>query len=166
MATKAKPHEIQKRKKMFGTMRDGFRPIRPYRWRIDLDGFSDELVEIPVTTMPVVRLPIHVSYILYISAYSQALALMYFKTAMRLCRLRGIQPSLLLHPLDFLGCDDADELSFFPAMNLSSKKKMGVVSKVVDLYSNQFHVVTLQQHARALSKAPRSAVNEMSLDPR
>ncbi len=33
-----------------------------------------------------------------------------------MCRLRGVEPSVLLHPLDFLGANDIDSLAFFPGM--------------------------------------------------
>ena len=65
-----------------------------------------DIIEIPVTTMPLLKFPIHASYILYLSCYSTALAMTYFRTALSLCRITGTPPSILLHPLDFLGGDD------------------------------------------------------------
>jgi len=38
-------------------------------------------------------------------------------------KIAGVQPSILLHPLDFIGCDDTNSLSFFPAMKTTSSKK-------------------------------------------
>ena len=89
-----------------------------------------ELIEIPVTTMPLFKVPIHASYILYLSCYSEALAMAYLKTALALCRLTGTPPSILLHPLDFLGGDDEKDLSFFPAMNLPGEKKMAIMDRI------------------------------------
>ena len=77
--------------------------------------------------------------------------------ALRLCRLTGTQPSLLLHPTDFLGCDDTHALSFFPAMRLPSASKVEFVSDVLHKLCAQFTVVTLRQHAQhaaAFSRLP------------
>ncbi|MGH7454016.1 MAG: polysaccharide deacetylase family protein, partial [bacterium] len=81
------------------------------------------------------------------SLFSRPMALWYFNMALKLCRLTGTQPSLLLHPTDFLGCDDTQELSFFPAMGLTSEKKLELVSNFFQLLCARFTVVTLQQHA-------------------
>src|SRR5580700_7817554 len=94
--------QLKTRKALFGRFSEGFRPLRPYRWRTD----AGDIIEIPVTTMPLLRIPIHASYILYLSCYSTAMAMAYFRTALALCRLTATPPSILLHPLDFLGGDD------------------------------------------------------------
>jgi peptidoglycan-N-acetylglucosamine deacetylase len=150
MTAKLSPEEKKNRKQLFGQLRDGLRPLRPYRWQID--GISDELIEIPVTTMPLFRIPFHVSYILYIYRFSPILARTYFRLAMRLCQLTQTHPSLLLHPLDFLGGNDIKELSFFPAMNLHSEKKIKLVSDILSIYSSYFTIVPLRQHARTISQ--------------
>ena len=46
--------ELEKRKKLFGKFREGFRTLRPYR----LPGKDTQILEMPVTTMPVFKLPI------------------------------------------------------------------------------------------------------------
>ena len=137
--------EKRERAKLFGTLQDGLRPTKPFRWQLD----AGELLEIPVTTMPVFKIPFHASYILYLSLYSRALAMLYYRWALGMCRWRGVQPSLLLHPLDFLGGDDIKELSFFPAMRVPSAKKLDVMSEILRLYTTNFNVVTMRQHAEA-----------------
>ena len=151
MTARLDSEEKNKRGRLFGTLRDGLRPIRPYRFQTEIDGNSRQIIEIPVTTMPIFKIPIHVSYLIYIGSYSRVLAILYFKIAILLCRLTGIHPSLLLHPLDFLGGDDIKELSFFPAMNLLSKDKLKLVSEVIRIYSNSFTIVPLRELARTLS---------------
>ena len=89
--------------------------------------------------MPILKVPIHVSYLLYLSVISPALALHYFKMALALCRFTGTQPSLLLHPLDFLGGEEVPELSFFPAMGLSVDRKMELVREVIRLFLFPIH---------------------------
>jgi peptidoglycan-N-acetylglucosamine deacetylase len=139
----------EQRKKLFGSLSDGLRSTKAYRWRTT----PAELIEIPVTTMPMFKLPIHVSYLLYMSNYSSALALSYFNTAMHLCRMTGTQPSLLLHPLDFMGRDDTTDLSFFPAMQMHSSEKVDFVERVFDAYSSKFEVVSMTEHAQRLQSA-------------
>ena len=143
MTAKLSEEERQKRKGLFGKFRDGFQPLKPYRWQVD----DRTLVEIPVTTLPLLKVPMHVSYLLYLSVYSRALALQYFRNAIRLCRLTGTQPSLLLHPLDFLGSDDTRDLDFFPAMRMTSEKKLHFVGEALGLLSDRFTVLTMQELA-------------------
>ncbi len=150
MTAKLSPQERHQREGLFGSFRDGLRPRKPYRWRLD----AAELIEIPVTTMPVLKVPIHVSYLLYLNGFAPALALHYFRAALRLCRLTGTELSLLLHPLDFLGCDDTQDLPFFPAMKLASGKKLAMVSEVFRLLSDQFAVLTVRQHAHEVAQNP------------
>jgi hypothetical protein len=139
--------ERAQRKQLFGKFSEGFRPLRPYRW----PGLSRELVELPVTTMPLLKTPIHLSYLLYLSQYSESAALAYFRTALKFCDLRAIEPSILLHPLDFLGGDDDGDLAFFPAMNLPAARKLKLAAKVLDLLVKRRRVVTMREHARAHS---------------
>ena len=77
------PEERAERDALFGSWRDGTRPLRPYRWRT---GQVDGLIEVPVTTMPLLRTPIHMSYLMYLGERSPALAHRYLAVALRLCR--------------------------------------------------------------------------------
>jgi hypothetical protein len=148
--------ELKTRKALFGKFTEGFRPLKPYRWRTD----AGELIEIPVTTMPIFKLPIHASYILYLSCYSELLAMTYLKTALLLCRLTGTTPSILLHPLDYLGGDDEKDLAFFPAMNLPGEKKMAIMDRIYSTLKEQFEVVPMKEHAARVAKTPRLKLNE------
>jgi peptidoglycan-N-acetylglucosamine deacetylase len=140
---------------LFGSFWQGFRPLKPYRWH-----GNRGLLEIPVTTMPIIRTPIHLSYIMYLSLYSSFIALKYFRTALLLCRWAGISPSLLLHPLDFLGQDDNVGLSFFPAMNLCRSRKLSLVGKVLDMLSDEFKLVTVREHAMRISNVLETSMLE------
>ena len=138
------PEEKAQRRSLFGRFREGFRPLYPYRWKVGGNG----LIEIPVTTMPLSRTPFHLSYLLYLGSHSPRLARSYFAIAVRLCLLTGTSPSYLLHPLDFLGCDDVGELAFFPAMGMPWARKRTLVEVVFDSLTGRFQVVTMQEHAR------------------
>jgi peptidoglycan-N-acetylglucosamine deacetylase len=136
----------EERSYLFGSARDGLRRLKPYEW--ELDGAT--MLEIPVTTMPLTRVPIHVSYVLYLAGVSPALAATYFSTSLRLCRMRGVEPSILLHPLDFLGSDDVDSLRFFPGMSMTGATKRVTVRRCLDELRSQFEVVTMRRHAEAI----------------
>lgn len=131
------------RKKLFGTVREGLRPLRPYRWNTP----HGAMLEIPVTTMPVFRVPIHLSYLIYLRQSSRALALAYLKMALTLCWARRVRPSMLLHPLDFLGSDDEGDLDFFPGMRLNRRDKLQFVGEVFDRLQASYDWVPMHTFA-------------------
>lgn len=137
--------EREKRQALFGSFRDGLRPVAPYRW-------SSGLVELPVTVMPVLRVPFHVSYLLYLHQVSPALARGWFRAGLRLCRLTGVEPSILLHPLDLLGGDDVDGLSFFPGMGMAGEAKRALVAECVRELTRRYDVVGVGAHAAAVAR--------------
>lgn len=148
--------ERKKRSALFGKISDGLRPLKPYEWQLP----NGELLEIPVTTIPGVRAPFHLSYILFLAGYSRQLALSYFSVALQLCRLRGVEPSMLLHPLDFLGGDDIDALKFFPAMQMPGRKKVELCDELFGLFGAEHDVLAMGGHARAIrarGRVPRRA---------
>ena len=134
----------QDREALFGTMREGLRPLAPYRWQLDGDR---TLLEIPVTTAPLVRTPFHLSYLLYLSRWSEALAVGYLRSVLALCKASGLAPSFLLHPLDLLGVEDAPALRFFPGMDLPGGRKARLFRRVLGLLSRHFDIVTMGRHA-------------------
>ena len=138
--------EREQRAALFGSWRDGFRPIRPYRWRVG----SESLVELPVTTMPLFRLPFHFSYLLYAAERSDRLADAYLWTALGLCRLMRVQPSLLLHPLDFLGPNEASGLGFFPGMAAPLEAKQQRLDRFLGAVRRRFELRPLGEHVAAL----------------
>jgi peptidoglycan/xylan/chitin deacetylase (PgdA/CDA1 family) len=151
--------EREKRKKLFGKFSDGFQSLKPYRWQIG----ENSLVEIPVTTLPLFKTPIHASYVIYLSTFSKALARAYWRTAIEMCRASRTQLSLLLHPLDFLSGEDAPELKFFPAMNLPVEKKLEFVSEILETFVEKFEIVNMRQHADAVrGESLKSLVIEMA----
>jgi hypothetical protein len=144
---KLTPEQRAERSYLFGGFREGLRPLKPYEWQVG----ADRLLEIPVTTMPFARIPIHVSYVLYLAGPSPGLARQYFANALRLCRLAGVEPSILLHPLDFLGADDVDALGFFPGMTMSGEHKRAAVTDCLHELGRQFRVVSVGEHAAAIA---------------
>ncbi|MBA3755014.1 MAG: polysaccharide deacetylase family protein [Nitrosomonas sp.] len=143
--------------RLFGSWKDGLRPLKPYRWCFD--GVS--LLEMPVTTFPGFRVPIHLSYVMYLAGFSTVLAQIYFNTALWTCRLFGVEPSILLHPLDFLGGEDVPRLRFFPSMGMTGEQKIAVVERCLDSLAHLFNVRSVGEHAAIVS----TRKNLMEIEP-
>jgi peptidoglycan-N-acetylglucosamine deacetylase len=139
--------EKEKRKKLFGKFSDGFQSLKPFKWRLG----EKSLVEIPVTTLPIFKTPIHASYVIYLSTFSKLAAKTYWKTAVEMCKVTGTQLSLLLHPLDFMSGEDAPELKFFPAMNLPIEQKLEFLSEILETLGKSFSILNMRQHAKAVA---------------
>jgi hypothetical protein len=143
-----------------GTLTDSLRPVKPYWWRMD----NGTLVEIPVTTMPFFKVPIHLSYLMCLRLFGRNLALQYFTAALSLCQLTHTRPSIVLHPTDFLGCDDTKDLPFIPGMSLQSEMKLEFVSEVLQRLAGKFTIVTLHQHACLATQLANLRVVEPSFE--
>ncbi len=132
--------EDAKLQNLFGGWREALRPLVPYRW-------ASGLMELPVTTMPLLRWPMHMTYLLFLAQRSETLALAYFKFGLALCRWRGVGPSMLLHPLDVLDAQQVPSLAFFPAMALAAERKRQFVARCLALMQQHFEVLTVGEHA-------------------
>ena len=154
--------ERARRKALFGTLQDGLRPVRPYLW--ELEG-RKPLLEIPVSTLPGLKLPFHLTYLQYISRVSETAAIGYLRAGLGICRAAGMSPSFILHPLDILGGDQAPQLAFFPAMDLPTSRKQALFSRVLHWYQRSFRLVTMGTHARALSSGARLPVRRPTALP-
>lgn len=130
------------RKELFGKFSDGFRRIKPYYINL---GNDRKILEIPVTTMPIIKLPFHLSYLLYLSNFSMISMKYYLNTVISVCKFTSTPVSFLLHPLDLIGGDKINELSFFPGMNIPSEKKISLFKKVISEFKRNFHVLTLNE---------------------
>lgn len=142
----------EERKALFGSYSDAFRPVKPYRWNLE----QGKLLELPVTTMPLFKVPMHFSYLVYLGGFASPLATLYTRFGAGLCRLTKTEPSLLLHPLDFLGADDDKDLEFFPGMSMESEKKLELMGKFFDIFCNHFEPVTMGEHIRRVRKVEDS----------
>jgi peptidoglycan-N-acetylglucosamine deacetylase len=143
--------ERKQRQALFGTLADALRPVKPFTWSVA----GTHLLEIPVTTMPLLRLPFHMSYLIYLSGFSLAVMRAYWRVALLLCRMTNTEPSMLLHPLDFLGREDKVGLEFFPGMSLGVDHKLAVVNEILKSLSDQYSIVNMREHARMIrQRAP------------
>ena len=147
----------RQRRDLFGSFRDGMRPVGAYRWRLPA---GRELLEIPVTTVPFVKTPFHMSYLIYLSRFSRKLMRAYLRTALELCRWTGVNPSFLLHPLDVLDAGHAPELRFFPGMDVPADAKRALVQDVIAMLAEHFTLVPMSSHAAQAVAHERLAVLE------
>ena len=142
--SKLTDEEKEQRSALFGTWKDALRPVRPFRWKLQ----GGQLLEIPVTTLPGLKVPMHLSYLIYLAKFSRIAVRSYLRFALGACRMTGTNPSLLLHPLDFMGREDCPALAFFPSMDLALDKKLAIVSDLFAILTASHETVTMGEHAR------------------
>jgi hypothetical protein len=141
-----KKEEKEKRDVLFGSFSNSLLPNTPFLWKTA----QGNLLEVPVTTMPLFRTPIHLSYLIWLSRFSRKLAWAYLKCSIALCKWFQVSPSLLLHPPDFMGAEDLPALSFFPGMDLPRSTKLSFVRDVIQELKQHFTLISLNQHAAFL----------------
>lgn len=139
--------EKESRKELFGSFREGFYPLKPFIWKFRN---NKTLMEIPVTTMPVFKIPFHQSYLLYISNMSTGLMKLYLRIAIMMCRVTRTQPSYLLHPLDLIGKDVVPELAFFPGMNVLSPRKLEIFETTMTMLKQHFELLPMGAFAERI----------------
>lgn len=132
-----------------GRRRQIARPAWRVRWsnRPHTAGVGS-LVVLPVTTLPLLRLPMHLTYVNALHARAATLARRYLAGAVAMCRYTGTPPSVLLHLTDFLGSDDPVDLSFIPGMQQPHAHKLGLLDHAMVALSRHFHVGPLIDVAR------------------
>jgi hypothetical protein len=149
---KLDPEEKKERARLFGRWRDGLGPLKPWFWTTP----SGAIAELPVTTMPVVRTPFHLSYLIWLASYSPAIARTYLRMALGLCRAAGVAPSFLLHPLDFLDPGEAPDLAFFPGMTQSLDSKLRLARFAIQTLQLRYRILTMEDFAAEQFPAPVS----------
>jgi hypothetical protein len=139
--------EKKQRQKIFGSLRDAMGPVKPYYFSLKSGG---QLLEIPVTTIPICKTPFHLSYLLYLRSFSHTLMTVYLKIALTMCRMTKTEPSFLLHPLDLISGEQIPELSFFPGMHMSQSRKIELFESVLQKLSRHFTLVNMSRHAHSI----------------
>ena len=142
--SKLTKEERESRKELFGSYKEGFFPLKPFVWKLKNE---NRLLEIPVTTMPIFKLPFHLSYLLYISSYSIWLMKAYLNLSLFLCKITKTTPSILLHPLDLISGDKVPQLAFFPGMNISTEKKVAVFKSALEIIKKDFNIIPMLEFA-------------------
>tara|TARA_R110002049_G_scaffold2750_2_gene21716 strand:+ start:591540 stop:592532 length:993 start_codon:yes stop_codon:yes gene_type:complete len=136
MRSELKGEAREKAKKLYGGFDSLRQPNRPFQRQVE----GDTLWEIPVTVMPLTRTPIHFSYFTFLASFSKLAAKSYFSTALRLCQMTKTPPSILLHPPDFLGCEDDSDMAYFPGMKMCRAEKLEIVRWALQKLARSFDV--------------------------
>ena len=150
--------EKNQRKGLYGGINEGMRSLKPYCWKL---ASGATLLEIPVTTVPIVKVPFHLSYLLYLSRFSLALSASYLKVAIGMCRITRTEPSFILHPLDLLSGNQFPELAFFPGMDVCAERKAELFEKTLQTLSKHFELVTMSVHAHSIFKQSSPKIREI-----
>lgn len=151
LVNKLPARERGRRKLLYGGFSNGTLPLKPFEIR-------PGLMEVPVTTLPVVRLPMHLSYLLFLAKHSGALARLYWQVGVAMCRISGTAPSLLLHPTDFLDLEDVPEMKTFPAMGIPAKTKIALVEHTLRSLKKHWEPGTITAHAAAHAPLPANVI--------
>ncbi len=146
--SKLSKEEKENRKELFGSFKEGFYPLKPFTW--DFRN-KKKLLEIPVTTMPVFKIPFHQSYLLYISNVSMGLMKLYLRFSIFMCKITKTSPSYLLHPLDLVGKDHVPALAFFPGMNIKSERKLKIFEIAIQTLKDNFELLPMEKFTEKLS---------------
>ena len=134
---------------MYGNFADAMKPLAPYLWSLP----EGTLVEVPVTTLPLLRLPFHGTYLNQLASHAPGLARAYFGSALWLCRRREVPPSFLLHAADLLGHDDCPSLDYLPGMRCSGDEKRAFMAEVLARYKREFDVQPIGAFVEGITKA-------------
>lgn len=140
--------ELKERTVLFGPIRNMWMPLKPFMWKLQ----NGHLLEIPVTTIPGLRFPFHFSNLIWLYSHSRSAGRAYFNFALNLCKMSGVQPSILLHPTDFLGKDSCPGLDFFPGMTLTQEEKLDFINYCLEQLRSKFHVVPMSEFADCVRK--------------
>jgi len=139
--------ERDKRNLLFGKLSEGFKRNRPHLYKVE-NGSS--IAEFPVTTFPIIRSPIHLSYLVYLYRYDIRLLNVYIEAAIFFIKLFNVPVSFLLHPLDFLGGDHVKSLDFFPGMDIDTAEKLSIIRHVLTILKKHFSVCDMNDLYRSL----------------
>ena len=146
MKTDLKGEQREKAKQLYGGFRSLLQPNRPFV----RSHRGDAIWEVPVTVMPLTRLPIHMSYLTYLASFSVPAAKAYFTLALRLAAWTGTAPSFLLHPPDFMGREDDEDLSYMPGMAMKRSAKLSFVRWALHHYQQTFDVRVMIDQLRRI----------------
>lgn len=125
----------------YGSFRAARGSLRPFAWR----ACGSTLLELPVTTMPWTRFPVHWTYLNFIATRSISAAHAYLKTHIALLRRYAIEPQLILHSTDFLGLEDKGAPTFVPGMKLPVTKKLEFVAATLARYGAAFRLLPIER---------------------
>lgn len=127
-------------------------PLQPFDWQLA----GGTLLELPVTTLPLLRWPVHGTYVMHLAAHARPAARGYVQGAAWACRAASNPWHLLLHATDFIGSDDGLPAGFLPGMGLRWCDKQALLRRWLRLLREQFEPRTMLECAADAQGQPRS----------
>ena len=118
-------------------------PLTAYRWALD----AGPLLELPVTTLPLLRWPMHGTYLQHLADRSVPLARAYAAGAAALCAYSGVAPHMLLHATDFIGADDGLPVDFLPGMRRPWRDKLALMGHLLGALQSRFELMPMGRFA-------------------
>lgn len=131
----------------FGSRASARLPLTAYAW--DLAGAT--LIEVPVTTLPGLRIPIHATYLQHLADSSTFAARAFAFTLVEWCRRARVAPHYLLHATDFIGCDDGFDSAFLPGMRRRWQAKVALLDLLVDRLRASFELMPIDAFVSGLA---------------
>ena len=154
---KGSEQDRQNQKNLYGRFRDSLNSIKPFAWSWS----EGSLLEVPLTTLPALRIPFHPTYLFYLAEKSIFLARRYFDLTILALRSSDISPVLLLHPTDFIGAEDKFAPSRFPGLTLRVEEKRSLLDEWFSRFQQHYTLGTIEQLTQSLHIA---SVKSRSLD--
>lgn len=131
-------------------------PLKPFDWQLSN---GQQLLELPVTSLPLLRLPLHGSYLQHLADLASSVARAYAAAAVLACRHSGTPLHLLLHASDFIGADDGLPVQFLPGMRRPWRAKLALLEGLLQRTRSHFDCLTMAscaERVRASASAARS----------
>lgn len=108
------------------------------------------IYEIPVSTMPIVRLPFHGSYVMVLSKLSPRMALCYWMLGFK-WHLQKKQPyTFVIHPLELTCMAHDDRLAAQIGYDIKIEEKTKIYREIFAVLQNNTEVVTTEHFVRLL----------------
>ena len=101
--------------------------------------------EIPVSTYPKLRTPVHATYLNYLAQFSETLTLSYLRLALSAFEKSAMPLNFILHATDFLGAEDVSNLTYLPGMKRSAPQKLALLDKFMGLIQQRFIPVKMTE---------------------
>ena len=140
--------EREKRKKLFGKFSDGFQSLKPYKWQIG----EKTLTEIPVTTLPLLKTPIHASYVIYLSTFSKSLAKLYWQTRFANVPFDRNSAFLASASARFSVGRRCAGTQIFSGDESCGRRKARICQRNSGNVATKFDVVNMRKHAQVVEK--------------
>jgi peptidoglycan/xylan/chitin deacetylase (PgdA/CDA1 family) len=133
------------KKKRFGRFIDGFAPLKPYRpdekkyWH---RGSTLKIVEVPITTIPIIRFPFHSTIIFKFGTPIFDMGFMFLKKY-------NIPINYLFHIIDLVDIKKIKGLERLFFLKLSLEKRRAIVKYIIEKIKNDYTIMKTTDYVKA-----------------